>query len=54
MIKISGLELKITNKEIFDLFSEVGPMKKCNINYDSLGRSKGTAIIKYENFQDAK
>ena len=49
---MSGLNLKINNQELFDLFSEFGPLVKCNINYDSLGRSKGNAIIRYENLND--
>jgi len=29
-------------------------LKKCGIDYDNLGRSKGTAVVKYENVEDAK
>ena len=54
MIKVAGLHTSITNEEILELFSSVGKLKKCCINYDSLGRSKGTANIKYEQYIHAQ
>ena len=35
-----------------ELFSTVGDLMKCKIEYDKLGNSKGIAYIKYEQFQD--
>ncbi|OMO96933.1 hypothetical protein COLO4_14969 [Corchorus olitorius] len=35
------------------LFSEVGNLKRCSINYDKSGRSKGTAEVVFHNHMDA-
>ncbi|KAJ7540179.1 hypothetical protein O6H91_10G004300 [Diphasiastrum complanatum] len=36
-----------------ELFSEVGELKRCSINYDRIGRSKGTAEVVYTKKADA-
>ena len=38
---------------IQSLFSSHGPLKTCRIHWDKLGRSKGTAVVEYENVENA-
>ncbi len=35
------------------LFGHIGPLKRCGIHWDPLGKSKGTAHIQYEKAEDA-
>ena len=53
IIKVTGLNKKITNHELLELFSDIGWLTKCCIDFDSLGRSKGTASIKYKDSNHA-
>jgi hypothetical protein len=39
---ILNLDYGVSNDDIKELFSEVGDLKRCSINYDWSGRSKGT------------
>lgn len=54
MIKVSGLDKKINNQEVLELFGSEGKLVKCCLDFDSLGRSKGTASIKYKDLSNAK
>lgn len=38
-LKVSNLPFKVNNQEIYDLFSQFGPLTICKIQYDNLGRS---------------
>lgn len=38
-LKVSNLPLNVTNQEIYELFSQFGPLSICKIQYDKLGRS---------------
>ena len=38
-LKVSNLPFKVNNQEIYDLFSQFGPLAVCKIQYDNLGRS---------------
>ncbi|KAG0504528.1 hypothetical protein KC19_N024400 [Ceratodon purpureus] len=44
---ISNLDYAVSTDDIKELFSEVGDVKRCSINYDLSGRSKGTAEVVY-------
>ncbi|KAJ7568108.1 hypothetical protein O6H91_01G018700 [Diphasiastrum complanatum] len=50
---ISNLEYGVSNEDVKELFSEVGELKHCSINYDRIGRSKGTAEVVYTKKEDA-
>lgn len=46
-LRISNLDFNISHKDLMDLFSQFGPIVKNKIDFDELGRSKGTALIQY-------
>jgi len=53
-LRISNLDFNITHKDLMDLFSQFGPIVKNKIDFDELGRSKGTAIVQYQKPESAK
>lgn len=53
-LEVSGFAADIQNHHLNELFSTVGPLVKCKIDYDRLGNSLGVAFIKYERFEDSQ
>mmetsp|Transcript_25997 Transcript_25997/g.46001 ORF Transcript_25997/g.46001 Transcript_25997/m.46001 type:complete len:173 (-) Transcript_25997:1374-1892(-) len=45
---IKNLHLKADNTTLFKHFKQFGTMTRCGVNWDQLGKSKGTAIVQYE------
>ena len=52
-LEVTNIALKVTNKELFDMFAKSGELIKCKLITDDIGRSKGVAIIKYEQAESA-
>jgi len=51
---VSGLPMNVTNNDLYTLFGQFGPLSKCRIDYDNLGRSYGTAILEYKKEDNAQ
>ncbi|XP_047333126.1 THO complex subunit 4A-like [Impatiens glandulifera] len=51
---ISNLNYGVSDKDIMEIFSDVGKVQRYSINYDRSGRSKGTAEVVYSLRRDAE
>jgi RNA recognition motif-containing protein len=51
---VSNLDSKITGHELNQIFSRIGKLTRCFINYDKLGTSLRSAFVDYENPRDAR
>ena len=52
-ILVRNLTRNATNNDIKYLFEKIGPLKRCGINWNNLGESKGTAEVEYLYHKDA-
>ena len=52
-ILVRNLTRNATNLDIKYLFQRIGPLKRCGINWNNLGESKGTAEVEYLYRKDA-
>lgn len=52
-IIVRGLTRSATNNDIKSVFEKMGPLRRCGINYNNLGESKGTAEVEYYYRRDA-
>lgn len=51
---IKNLTKKATNEDVRDMFEKAGPLKRCGINWNDIGESKGTADVEYLYEKDAR
>nr|BAJ95407.1 predicted protein [Hordeum vulgare subsp. vulgare]BAJ96025.1 predicted protein [Hordeum vulgare subsp. vulgare]BAK08160.1 predicted protein [Hordeum vulgare subsp. vulgare] len=50
---ITNLDFGVSTEDLKELFSELGDLKRCSINFDRSGRSKGTAEVIFARRGDA-
>lgn len=53
MLHIANLHYNVTNKDLQELFEEIGRIKKAAVHYDKSGRSLGTAEVIFFSRDDA-
>jgi len=53
-LEIKNCHVDVSNKEIYELFAKFGTLTKCKLLTDDIGRSKGIAIVEFENAEHAK
>ena len=51
---VNNLPMKFKNEELNELFSSIGYLTKCRLVVDDFGKSKGKAVVIFENSDDAK
>ncbi|KAJ5689438.1 RNA binding protein [Penicillium macrosclerotiorum] len=52
-VRVDNLHYDITESDLEDLFSKIGPVSALSLNYDRAGRSEGVAFITYTHLRDA-
>jgi THO complex subunit 4 len=52
-LKIENLHYNIVPQELNELFSTIGTLERCEIEWDTIGRSKGTAVVEYSDAKSA-
>lgn len=52
-IIVRNLTRNATNQDIKAVFEKIGPLKRCGINWNNLGESRGTAEVEYYYKRDA-
>ncbi|KAE8145899.1 hypothetical protein BDV25DRAFT_60423 [Aspergillus avenaceus] len=53
-LRIENLHYDITENDLEDLFSRIGPVTNLSLVYDRAGRSEGVAFVTYTRFSDAR
>ncbi|KAJ1648194.1 RNA-binding RNA annealing protein [Dispira simplex] len=51
-IMVSNLAYKVTRDDLFELFSQIGPVRKVTVNCNEEGRSLGTATVSFKRASD--
>ncbi|KAJ1969117.1 RNA-binding RNA annealing protein [Dispira parvispora] len=51
-IMVSNLAYKVTRDDLFELFSQIGPVRKVTVNCNEDGRSLGTATVSFKRASD--
>ncbi|KAL2182348.1 RNA-binding domain-containing protein [Thermothelomyces heterothallicus CBS 203.75] len=52
-LRVDNLHYELTQEDLEDLFSRIGPLISLEMKYDRAGRSEGTAFVTYESHRDA-
>jgi THO complex subunit 4 len=53
-LRIENLHYDITETDLEELFSRIGPISNVSLVYDRAGRSEGVAYVTYNRYSDAK
>lgn len=53
-LRVENIHYDLTEDDLDDLFTRIGPILKLSLTYDRAGRSEGVAYVTYETAQDAK
>ncbi|MCJ1375987.1 hypothetical protein MMC20_007225 [Loxospora ochrophaea] len=53
-LRVENLHYDLTEDDLEDLFTRIGPVLSVSIRFDRAGRSSGTAFVTYESIADAR
>ncbi|KEF60944.1 uncharacterized protein A1O9_02508 [Exophiala aquamarina CBS 119918] len=53
-IRVENLNYELTEDDIYDLFTRIGPVLDAKLRYDRAGRSDGIAFVTYQHLADAR
>ncbi|KAL1967632.1 hypothetical protein VTN77DRAFT_2889 [Rasamsonia byssochlamydoides] len=53
-LRIDNLHYDLTEDDLEDLFTRIGPVSRVSIKYDRAGRSEGIAFVTYDHIEDAR
>ncbi|KKZ67951.1 hypothetical protein EMCG_06383 [[Emmonsia] crescens] len=53
-IRVSNLHYDLTEEDLEDLFTRIGPINTLSLRYDRAGRSEGVAFVTYKRLVDAQ
>ncbi|KAI9873392.1 MAG: hypothetical protein M1830_000466 [Pleopsidium flavum] len=53
-LRVDNLHYDLTEDDLEDLFTRIGPILSVSLRYDRAGRSDGTAFVTYEFLSDAR
>ncbi|KIX10179.1 uncharacterized protein Z518_01260 [Rhinocladiella mackenziei CBS 650.93] len=53
-LRVDNLHYDLTEDDIWDLFTRIGPVMDARLRYDRAGRSEGIAFVTYEHVADAR
>eukprot|EP01026_Neomeris_dumetosa_P061100 TRINITY_DN57657_c0_g1_i3.p1 TRINITY_DN57657_c0_g1~~TRINITY_DN57657_c0_g1_i3.p1 ORF type:complete len:270 (-),score=27.40 TRINITY_DN57657_c0_g1_i3:129-902(-) len=54
LLIVRNLNYDVSNEDVSELFSRIGPLRKFGVKFDRSGRSEGIAEVEFVNFADAQ
>lgn len=52
-LQVRNVPLELSGKELLEVFARFGPLSRCKLHSDELGRSRGSATVQFEQAEHA-